>query len=287
MNNILDIKTPTEAQANARKCDFGVENHGLTNLNRAYWNLPMEALYEEAIFRKEGRITLQGPFVVNTGNHTARAANDKIIVRESNTESHIWWGEYNRPYSPEMFNELFNRVQGFLQGRDIFVQDCYAGADPDYRLPVRIVTEYAWHSMFAHNMFLLPSTNEEYRRHVPEFTVISIPSFKAFPQVDGTTSNTVIVINFDQRLCIIGNTGYAGEIKKSIFTIMNYLLPLQGVMTMHCSANMGNDGSVALFFGLSGTGKTTLSADPSRGLIGDDEHGWSDEGIFKGVATPK
>jgi len=280
MNNILDIKTPTEAQANARKCDFGVENHGLTNLNRAYWNLPMEALYEEAIFRKEGRITLQGPFVVNTGNHTARAANDKIIVRESNTESHIWWGEYNRPYSPEMFNELFNRVQGFLQGRDIFVQDCYAGADPDYRLPVRIVTEYAWHSMFAHNMFLLPSTNEEYRRHVPEFTVISIPSFKAFPQVDGTTSNTVIVINFDQRLCIIGNTGYAGEIKKSIFTIMNYLLPLQGVMTMHCSANMGNDGSVALFFGLSGTGKTTLSADPSRGLIGDDEHGWSDEGIF-------
>jgi phosphoenolpyruvate carboxykinase (ATP) len=280
MNNILDVKSPAEAQANAMKCDYGLENHGLTNLNKIYWNLPIEALYEEAVFRNEGKITQQGPFVVNTGKHTARAANDKFIVRESSSEGHIWWGQYNRPYSSEKFSDLFNRVQGFLQGKDVFVQDCFAGADPDYRLAARIITENAWHSMFARNMFISPSTNEEFRRHLPEFTVIVVPSFKAFPQIDQTPTNTVIAISFEQKLCIIGNTGYAGEIKKSIFTIMNYLLPLQGVMTMHCSANVGEQGDTALFFGLSGTGKTTLSADPLRGLVGDDEHGWSDEGIF-------
>ena len=280
MNNILDIKTPAEAQASARKSDFGLENHGLMNFNRVYWNLPSEALYEEAIFRKEGKITQLGPLVVYTGKHTARAANDKFIVHEVTTENNVWWGQYNRPYNPDRFNELIDRVQGFLQGRDVFVQDCYAGADPNFRLPVRIITEYAWHSLFARNMFISPQTNEEYRLHVPEFTVVAIPSFKAFPQIDDTASNTAIVVNFQQKLCLVANTQYAGEIKKSIFTIMNYLLPLEGVMTMHCSANMGTEGDTALFFGLSGTGKTTLSADPSRNLIGDDEHGWSDDGIF-------
>ena len=278
MNNILDIKSPAEAQAAALKADYGLEALGLDNLGKVYWNLPEEALYEEAIFRNEGKITRHGPFVVNTGKHTARAANDKVIVQETTTEGQIWWGQYNRPYSPEKFNDLSNRVQGFLQGRDIFVQDCYAGADPNYRMPVRVITEFAWHSLFARNMFLTPVSHEEYRRHVPEFTVIAVPSFKAFPQIDNTQSNTVIAINFDQKLCIVGNSGYAGEIKKSVFTIMNYLLPLDGVMTMHCSANAGKAGDVALFFGLSGTGKTTLSADPNRALIGDDEHGWSDEG---------
>ena len=280
MNNLLNIKTPAEAQAAALKSDYGIESLGLSNLRKVYWNLPTEALYEEAIFRGEGKITQLGPFVTSTGKHTARAANDKVIVREPTTDGHIWWGQYNRPYSTEKFNDLFNRVQGFLQGRDLFVQDCYAGADPNYRLPVRIATEYAWHSMFARNMFILPKTNEEYRRHVPEFTVLAVPSFKAFPQIDNTNSDTVIAINFEQKLCIVGNSGYAGEIKKSVFTIMNYLLPLDGVMTMHCSANTGKDGDVALFFGLSGTGKTTLSADPGRSLIGDDEHGWSDDGVF-------
>jgi phosphoenolpyruvate carboxykinase (ATP) len=280
MNNILDIKSPAESQAAALKPDYGLEALGLDNLRKVYWNLPEEALYEEAIFRNEGKITRQGPFVVNTGRHTARAANDKVIVQESSTDSHIWWGQYNRPYSPEKFNDLFNRVQGYLQARDLFVQDCYAGADPNYRLPVRIITELAWHSLFARNMFLTPLSNEEYRRHVPEFTLICVPSFKTFPQIDSTQSNTVIALNFEQKLCIVGNSGYAGEIKKAIFTIMNYLLPLEGVMTMHCSANAGKDGDVALFFGLSGTGKTTLSADPGRALIGDDEHGWSDEGVF-------
>jgi phosphoenolpyruvate carboxykinase (ATP) len=279
MNNILDIKSPAEGQAEGRKSDYGLENHGLTNLNRVYWNLPMESLYEEAIFRNEGKITFHGPLVVNTGKHTARAASDKFIVRESSTEDHVWWGQYNRPYSADKFNELFSRVQGFLQGRDVFVQDCYAGADSNYRISARIITEFSWHSLFARNMFIMPETNEEYRRHVPDFTIIAVPSFKAFPQIDGTPANTVIALNFEQKLCIIGNTGYAGEIKKSIFTILNYLLPLQGVLSMHCSANVGKAGDTALFFGLSGTGKTTLSADPKRRLIGDDEHGWSDEGI--------
>ena len=280
MNNILDIKTPAENQAEALKSDFGLVNYGLIHLKKIYWNLPSEALYEEAIFRNEGKITRKGPFVVNTGKHTARAASDKFIVKEPSSEKHIWWGEYNRPYQPEKFNELFSRMQGFLQGRDVFVQDCYIGADPDYKMPVRIITEHAWHSLFSRNMFLNPVTREDYRQHIPEFTVICLPSFKGFPSIEGTPSSTVIAISFEQRLCLIANTGYAGEIKKSVFTIMNYLLPLQGVMTMHCSANVGSAGDTALFFGLSGTGKTTLSADPSRKLIGDDEHGWSDEGVF-------
>lgn len=281
MNNILNIKTPSEGQAAAIRADYGLEYLGLSNLRKIYWNLPREALYEEVIFRSEASISHQGPIIVNTGKHTARAASDKFVVRESTTEQHIWWGQYNRPFSAAMFDDLFARLQGYLQGRDVFVQDCYGGADPDYRLPVRVITEAAWHSLFARNMFIKPDSAEEYRRFTPEFTVISAPGFKAFPQIDQTPTETFIVLNFAKKLCIIGNTGYGGEIKKSVFTLLNYLLPLKdGVMTMHCSANMGKDGDVAIFFGLSGTGKTTLSADPSRYLIGDDEHGWSDNGVF-------
>jgi phosphoenolpyruvate carboxykinase (ATP) len=280
MNNLLNIKTPAESQASAVKSDYGLENHGLVNLRKVYWNLPAEALYEEVIFRGEGQTTRNGPLAVNTGKHTARAANDKFITFEPSTSETIWWGQYNRPYSREKFDELFSRLQGFVQGRDLFVQDCFGGADPDYRLPVRIITELAWHSLFARNMFPKPATNEQYRRHVPEFTVVVVPSFKSFPQIDQTPTETFIAINFDQKICIIGNTGYAGEIKKAVFTVLNYLLPLEGVMTMHCSANIGPDGDTALFFGLSGTGKTTLSADPARNLIGDDEHGWSDSTVF-------
>lgn len=280
MNNLLNIKTPAQDQANVLKSDYGIENHGLTNLRAVYWNLPTEALYEEIVFRNEGKISHLGPILVNTGKHTARAASDKFIVREPTTEEHVWWGQYNRPFSSEKFDELYARLQGFLQAKDVFVQDCFGGADPDYRLPVRIITEHAWHSLFARNMFILPETAEEYRRHVPEFTILCAPSFKGFPPIDSTATSTFIVLNFDQQLCIIGNTGYGGEIKKSVFTVLNYLLPLENVMTMHCSANIGTDGDAALFFGLSGTGKTTLSADPNRRLIGDDEHGWSDRGIF-------
>jgi phosphoenolpyruvate carboxykinase (ATP) len=281
MNNLLNIKTPAQDQAHALKADYDLGNHGITNLRQSYWNLPSEALYEEVVFRGEGRISRQGPMVVNSGQHTGRAAQDKFIVREPSSEEHVWWGEYNRPLSADKFDELYSRLLGFLQGRDLFVQDCYAGADPAYRLPVRIITEYAWHSLFARNMFILPESREEYRNHVPEFVVISVPSFQASASIDGTRTATTIALNFDQRLAVIVNSGYGGEIKKSIFTVMNYFLPLDGVMTMHCSANQGDDqDDVALFFGLSGTGKTTLSADPSRGLIGDDEHGWNDDGVF-------
>jgi len=280
MNNLLNIKTPAQDQASALKAEFGLENHGLTNLGVVYWNLPTEALYEEAVFRREGQIASSGPLVVNSGKHRARAAQDKYIVREPTTEDHVWWGEYNRPISAAQFAETYNRMQGYLQGHDLFVQDCYIGADPAYQMPVRIVAELAWHSMFARNMFILPKSREEYRLHVPDFTVIVVPSFKAFEPIDGTRTSTFIMLHFEQRLCIIGDSAYGGEIKKSIFTVMNYLLPLEGVMTMHCSANQGPAGDTALFFGLSGTGKTTLSADPGRGLIGDDEHGWSDDGVF-------
>jgi len=277
---IIDVKTPAVAEAQALKAEFSLSNYGFRNLHHVYWNLPTEALYEEIIFRAEGSLSFQGPVVVDTGKHTARAANDKFVVREPSSEELIWWGEYNRPFNVDKFNAVFQRMQGYLQGRDLFVRDCYAGADPNYRLPVRIVTELAWHSLFAKCMFLDPATNEEMRQFVPEFTVISLPSFQGLPEIDGTLSPTFILLNFEQRICLIGGSGYGGEIKKSVFTILNYLLPLDGVLSMHCSANVGKGGDTALFFGLSGTGKTTLSADPRRHLIGDDEHGWSDEGIF-------
>jgi phosphoenolpyruvate carboxykinase (ATP) len=280
MSNIYNIKTPAEGQAASIRGDYGLDNLGFTNLRMAYWNLPMEALYEESIFRGEANISRMGPLVVNTGKHTARAASDKFVVREATTEENIWWGQYNKPFEAEKFDALFARMQGYFQGRDVFVQDCFGGADPGNRLPIRIITELAWHSLFVRNMFIKPQTAEEYRRHVPEFTIICAPGFKASPQIDQTPSETYIVLNFAKKMCIIGNTAYAGEIKKSIFTLLNYLLPLNGVMTMHCSANTGKQGDVALFFGLSGTGKTTLSADPDRGLIGDDEHGWNDTGVF-------
>ena len=279
-NNLLNNETPAQAEADALQSDYGLENHGLTGLNTIYWNLSSESLYEEITFRREGHITNQGAIAVSSGKHTARAANDKFIVREPTTEEQIWWGEYNRPYDVQKFNAIYNRVLEYVQGRDIFVQDCFAGADPEYRMPIRIITEYAWHSLFARNMFLLPRTAEEYRQHIPSFTIVAIPSFKAIPAIDHTHSETIIGLNFEQKLAIIGSSGYSGEIKKSIFTVLNYLLPLQGVLPMHCSANVGPEGDTALFFGLSGTGKTTLSADTTRNLIGDDEHGWSDDGIF-------
>lgn len=279
-NNLLNIRTPAEPIAGELKAEYDLTFQGLGNLRKVYWNLPVEALYEESLFRAEGQMTLGGALVVNTGQHTARAADDKVIVKDCETEDSVWWGQYNRPYDPQQFHDLFIRIQGYLQGKDVFVQDCYVGSDPAYRLPIRVITEKAWHSLFARNMFLNPADRETYRQHFPEFTVIAVPSFRSFPSIDSTARNTIIAISFEQKLCIIGNSGYAGEIKKSAFTIMNYLLPQEGILPMHCSANMGRQRDVALFFGLSGTGKTTLSADPNRYLIGDDEHGWSDDGIF-------
>jgi phosphoenolpyruvate carboxykinase (ATP) len=280
MNPYLELPSPSQGEAGKLASVYGLENHGLSNLHRVYWNLPTASLYEEIVFRGEARVAHLGPVVVATGKHTARAAADKFVVREPDSDSRVWWGDYNRPFSPVRFSGLLTRIQGFLQGRDLFVQDCYAGADPDYRMPIRIITEKAWHSLFARNMFMKIRHTDELKHHAPEFTVICAPSFHASPVIDGTRSETFIILNFAERLAIIGGSEYGGEIKKTIFTVMNYLLPLKNVLPMHCSANVGPGGDVALFFGLSGTGKTTLSADPSRSLIGDDEHGWSENGVF-------
>jgi phosphoenolpyruvate carboxykinase (ATP) len=282
MNNLLNLETPAESIAQLRQADYLLSNHGIGNVRQAYWNLTAEALYEEAIFRGEGATSLGGPLIAHTGKYKGRSANDKFTVRHSDSENNIWWGTHNRPFSIDKFDALYERLLSYLQGRDIFVQDNYAGADEQYRLPVRFVTEHAWHSMFIRNMFLQPQSLEEYKGFVPEFTVIDAPGFKANPSLDNTNTETFIILNLERKLVIIGNTAYAGEMKKSVFTLLNYLLPLQGVLPMHCSANVDpeNTNDVALFFGLSGTGKTTLSADPSRRLIGDDEHGWSDNGVF-------
>ncbi len=259
--------------------EVGLETHGIINVKQIYWNLPTPALYEEAIRRHEGIMSHLGPLIVRTGQHTGRSPNDKFTVREPSSADHIWWGKVNRPFEPERFDVLHRRLISYLQLKDVFVQDCWAGADPEYRLPVRIITEDAWHSLFARNMFI-QATPEELAQHVPEFTVINCPRFHASPDFDGTNSEAFVIINFAKKLVLIGGTSYAGEIKKSIFSVMNYLLPFKDVMPMHCSANMGTDGETAIFFGLSGTGKTTLSAESSRTLIGDDEHGWSNNGIF-------
>ncbi|NOZ27515.1 MAG: phosphoenolpyruvate carboxykinase [Chloroflexi bacterium] len=256
-----------------------LEQHGIKNVNQVYWNLSTPALYEESIRRREGLLAHLGPLVVRTGHHTGRSPNDKFIVREPSSEDKIWWGDVNRPFDPDRFRTLYLRMLAYLQGKDLFVQDCFVGADPRYRRPIRVITETAWHNLFARNMFILPS-REELEDHEPEFTIINAPRFHAMPEVDSTNSEVFILINFGEKLVLIGGTSYAGEIKKSVFTIMNYLLPFQGVLPMHCSANVGPDGDVALFFGLSGTGKTTLSADAERALVGDDEHGWSDFGVF-------
>jgi len=253
----------------------GLEDYGISGLAATHWNLPAAALYEEAVRRHEGQIARDGALAVDTGLHTGRSPNDKFIVQEPDSEAHVDWGKVNRPITPRRFDTLCKRLFGSLKGKELFVQDCIAGADPRFRVPIRIITETSWHSLFSQNLFI-PSDG----RLLPEFTVIDVPSFQADPGRDGTNSGVFILVSLARKLIVIGGTSYAGEIKKSIFTVMNYRLPLGGVLSMHCSANRGPGGDVALFFGLSGTGKTTLSADPERGLIGDDEHGWSDEGIF-------
>jgi phosphoenolpyruvate carboxykinase (ATP) len=253
---------------------------GIINAAQLRWNLNTPSLYEQAIKRREGCLAHLGPLVVRTGHHKARAARDKYIVDEPSSRDQIWWGKVNKPISEERFTSLYNRVVAYLQGRELYVQDVYAGADPDYRQAIRIVTEDAWHNVFARNMFIRVLTHEELDKHRPQFTVLHVPHFHAIPEIDGTRSETFIIVHFGKKLIIIGGSGYAGEIKKSVFTIMNYLLPQENVLSMHCSANVGENDDVAVFFGLSGTGKTTLSADPERRLIGDDEHGWSNSGVF-------
>ncbi len=258
---------------------FGLDRLGISNVDVVHWNYSAPALLEEAIRRREGVIAKGGAFVARTGHHTGRSPNDKFIVEEASTKAHIAWGDVNRPISEEKFDQIHKRMLAYLQERDIFVQDLYAGADPKYRLPVRIITESAWHNLFARNMFIVPAA-QDYPNFEPGFTVIQAPRFHAIPEQDGTRSEVFVLVHYGKKLVLIGGTSYAGEIKKSIFSVLNYMLPDQNVMPMHCSANIGPTGDSAVFFGLSGTGKTTLSADSSRTLIGDDEHGWGPAGLF-------
>ncbi len=264
-------------------CDHGLEDIGLTQLGSVYWNRSTPALYESAIRQSEAQISHLGPLVVRMGQHTGRAAKDKYIIDEPANTNNIWWGDINVKFSEDRFDALHRRMCTYLRGKKVFVQDCYAGADERYRLPVRVVTEFAWHSLFARNMFIRqPRDGETLRNFKPEFTVLHCPNFHADPDGDQTRSGTFVALNLARKLIIIGGSAYAGEIKKSIFSVLNYFLPARDVMPMHCSANVSKNDphDVAIFFGLSGTGKTTLSADPNRLLIGDDEHGWSNEGVF-------
>ncbi|MCA1669759.1 MAG: phosphoenolpyruvate carboxykinase [Thermomicrobia bacterium] len=258
----------------------GLNYHGIRNVMSVGWNLTTPALYEEIVRRRAGVIAEDGPVVVRTGKYTGRSPKDKFLIREPGSEANIWWGDVNQPLEQEQFEALKKRMLSYLSSRDLYVQDCYAGADPRYRLNVRIITELAWHALFMRNLLIRPAIDEDLSGYIPDFTVICAPHFHSNPDEDGTRSETFILLNFATKEVLIGGTEYAGEMKKSVFTILNYLLPLQNVLSMHCSANYGPEGDVAIFFGLSGTGKTTLSSDPARTLIGDDEHGWSDHGVF-------
>ncbi len=252
---------------------------GIVHPGDVYWNLSVPRLVEEALKRGEGELAANGALAAQTGKYTGRSPEDKFVVKHPSYQEHIWWGKVNQPMEPGTFDRLHARIGAYLQGRDLFVLDATVGADPQYGITVRVISEYAWHNHFARLLFRDARLGQQ-RDLVPDYTVIAAPLFLASPGVDGTKSETVVALDLERKLILIGGTEYAGEIKKSLFTVMNYLLPFRGVLPMHCSASMGESGDVALFFGLSGTGKTTLSTDPTRRQIGDDEHGWSDQGIF-------
>lgn len=253
---------------------------GLKNLAAAFWNLSPAELVEETITLGQGSLSDTGALCVDTGEFTGRSPKDKFIVKDANTEKSVWWSQFNIPFESQKFDQLFDRMRAYLVGREVYVRDAFVCADPRYRMNVRVVTEFPWSNMFAYNMFMRP-TQEELKNIQPDWHVICVPGFMADPETDGTRQHNFAVINFTKKMAIIGGTGYTGEIKKGIFTVLNYVLPHEkGVLPMHCSANVGKDGDTAVFFGLSGTGKTTLSSDPNRQLIGDDEHGWTDSTVF-------
>ncbi|MEE2689729.1 MAG: phosphoenolpyruvate carboxykinase [Pseudomonadota bacterium] len=258
---------------------FGLEKHGLNNEASVHWNLGPEALYEATIREGRGVMALGGSLVVETGTYTGRSADDKFIIDEEQTRDNIWWGAVNKPNTEEHFEALRLQMLAYFQRRDIYVQDLIAGADPAYQLKVRVISESPWHSLFARNMFRQPKL-EEMADFTPEITIMNAPYFQTLPERDGVNSDCAIMLNFKERMVLIAGTRYAGEIKKSVFSYLNFVLPDRNVLPMHCSANIGEKGDVSIFFGLSGTGKTTLSADGTRTLIGDDEHGWTDNGIF-------
>ena len=251
----------------------GLDAQGIETGAEIFWNLTTAPLVEHAVRRGEGELAKDGPIVVKTGKHTGRSANDKFTVRDAETENNVWWGKSNRPMDPAHFAALKADFLAHLKTREtLFVADLFGGSQPEHRVNVRVVNEYAWHNLFIRTMLVRPETSE-LAGFDPEFTIIDLPSFRADPAKHGCRSETVIAVNLTEKLILIGGTEYGGEMKKSVFGLLNYMLPTDGIMPMHCSANIGSKGDTAIFFGLSGTGKTTLSADPNRTLIGDDEHG--------------
>ncbi|MGD1840916.1 MAG: phosphoenolpyruvate carboxykinase (ATP) [Thermonemataceae bacterium] len=258
----------------------GLEALGIQKVAEAYWNLAPAALVAHALANKEGVLAENGALMCDTGAFTGRSPKDKFTVKDEKTAESVWWGEINLPFEPTQFDALHQKMVKFLEDKKVYVRDAYAGADPQHRLDLRVVNTQAWHNLFCYNMFLRPA-EDELTHFTPTFTIINIPEFKADPAVDGTRQENFAIISFTKRMILIGGTGYAGEMKKGIFTVLNYTLPHEkDTLSMHCSANIGEAGDTAIFFGLSGTGKTTLSADPKRHLIGDDELGWTDEGVF-------
>jgi phosphoenolpyruvate carboxykinase (ATP) len=259
---------------------FGLDDQGIVTGAELHWNLTTAPLVEHAVQRTEGLLAKEGPLVVRTGKHTGRSAQDRFIVRNGTSEDTVWWGKTNKPMDPEAFDRLHEDFLVALGEKDkLFVADLFGGSQPEHRVRVRVINELAWHNLFIRTLLVRPEA-EELASFVPEFTMIDLPSFRADPARHGCRSETVIAVNLEKKLVLIGGTAYAGEMKKSVFGLLNFLLPADGIMPMHCSANIGAAGDTAVFFGLSGTGKTTLSADPNRTLIGDDEHGWSDTAVF-------
>ena len=261
---------------NQTKKNISLDNYGIHNAKVNY-QLTAEQLQNDTISKGQGKLASSGALAINTGEFTGRSPMDRFIVKDDITNDKIWWGDINIPFSPEKFDKLYSKVTAYLSDKEIYVRDCYACADDNYKLNIRVINEYSWSNMFSYNMFLRPS-NSELENFKKEWLVVNAPGFKADPEIDGTRQHNFAILNFTKKIALIGGTGYTGEIKKGIFSALNFILPVfKNTMPMHCSANVGKDGETAIFFGLSGTGKTTLSADPDRKLIGDDEHGWTSE----------
>ncbi len=262
-----------------RSSKSGIESAGIKNPEKIYWNLNPAELVEHTLKAGQGTLADSGGLVVNTGEFTGRSPKDKFVVKDENTADKVWWGDVNNVFPKEKFDALLAKVLAYYNGKSLYVRDCYAGADPQHRINIRVVNEFPWQNLFANNLFLRPEA-KDIENFTPEWHILAAPNFKAVTEIDGTRQHNFSIIDFSRRLILIGGSAYTGEMKKGIFTVLNYILPFKDVLPMHCSANIGKEGDTAIFFGLSGTGKTTLSADPQRRLIGDDEHGWTEQGVF-------
>ncbi len=280
-NSASSQQNTTEMQTNLRSLLTSLEDMGIEQIKGVLWNLTPAELIEESVRNREAKLADTGALMVDTGKFTGRSPKDRFIVKDDYTADKVWWGDINIAFDPDKFDQLYAKMVKFLSGKRLYVRDAYAGADPDYRLNLRVIDTQAWHNLFCYNMFLRPSA-DDLKNFNPEFTILAVPEFMADPEIDGTRQSNFAIINLTKRVILVGGTGYTGETKKGVFSVLNFLLPeKKQVLAMHCSANIGQENNdSAIFFGLSGTGKTTLSADPNRMLIGDDEHGWTDKGIF-------